>query len=120
MEALVFLGNANYDITRFEKAIEYYERVLMIEPENFYVRTDLSTSYYKMGQVDKALGEIQTVLEYSPTHETTLFNLGVILLNDKDDPEGAIGAWEKVLEVTPNNTRSKEIQEMIDELKRQG
>jgi tetratricopeptide (TPR) repeat protein len=120
MEALVFLGNANYDITRFDKASEYYERVLAIDPTNITVRTDLATSYYKTGQVDRALNEIQTVLQQSPDHETALFNLGIILLSDKTDRKGAIEAWEKLLKEHPDSARSQELRQTIEELRTQG
>ena len=120
METLIFLGDANYDITRFEKASEYYERVLAIDPANIIVRTDLATCYYKTGQVERALNEIQTVLQQSPAHETALFNLGIILLSDKTDRKGAIEAWEKLLEEHPDSTRSRELRKTIEELRTQG
>ena len=116
LEALIFLGNANYDITRFDKAVEYYERILSIDPANFHIRTDLSTSYYGIGEVDKALEEVRTVLEQNPRHETALYNLGVILLEAKKDEEGAIKSWQKLLAEHPNSLKSQPLREKIREL----
>ena len=120
LEALIFLGNANYDITRFDKAGEYYARALEMDPANIRVRTDLATSYYSMGQVDKAIDEIRAVLTQEPFHETALFNLGMILLNNKKDKKGAIQAWETLLKEHPNSTRAREVRQKLEELKAPG
>jgi len=119
VEALTFLGNANYDITQFEKAVHYYERVLKIEPERARIRTDLATSYYRLGQVDKALEEIRTVLAFNPIHENALLNLGVILIQDKNDTRGAIKAWEKLLAEHPGFAEAEGLRVTIEELKSQ-
>ena len=49
LEAVIFMGNANYDITRFKEASEYYQRALELDANNLYVRTDLATSYFILG-----------------------------------------------------------------------
>ena len=117
LEALIFLGNANYDITRFDKAVEYYERVLGVDPANFHIRTDLATSYYGMGEIDKALKELRMALEQNPRHETALYNLGAILFDAKKDNEGAINAWQKLLTEHPNSLKNQGLGEKIRELK---
>ena len=116
LEALIFLGNANYDITRFDQAIDYYVRILIIDPSNFHIRTDLSTSYYGLGQVDKALEEVRVVLDQNPRHETALYNLGLILLEAKKDQEGAIKSWERLLSEHPDSRKSQELRDTIREL----
>lgn len=120
LEALVFLGNANYDITRFDKASEYYVRALAMDPGNIRIRTDLATSYYNMGHVDKAISEIRAVLKQEPSHETALFNLGMILLNHEKDKKGAIQAWETLLKEHPNSPRAQGVRQKLEELKAQG
>lgn len=120
LDALIFLGNANYDITRFDKASEYYTRALEMDPANIRVRTDLATSYYNLGQVDKAISEIRAVLKQEPSYETALFNLGMILLNNKKDKKGTIHAWETLLKKHPNSTRAQGVRQKLEELKAQG
>jgi cytochrome c-type biogenesis protein CcmH/NrfG len=120
LEALIFLGNANYDITRFDQARTYYERALAIDPTNLRVRTDLATSYYSIGLVDKALDEMRTVLKQEPSHEAALYNLGLVLLNDKKDKKGAIEAWETLLQHHPDSPRASVLRQKLDELKTRG
>ena len=120
VEAMVFLGNANYDITRFEKASEYYQQVLELDPTNIHVRTDLATSYFNLGNTKNALAEIRKVLGLSPAHETALFNLGVILLQAEGDKAGAIEAWERLIREHPDSPRAQTIRQQIDILKNSG
>lgn len=99
LEALIYLGNANYDIQRFEKAIEYYDRALAIDERNTHVRTDLASSLRQIGQVDSAVEQLQRVLDQDPNQEVALYNLGVILLNDRGDIEEARKSWKKLIAI---------------------
>jgi cytochrome c-type biogenesis protein CcmH/NrfG len=117
-EALLFLGNANYDINRFGQAKEYYRRYLEIDPTRAGVRTDLATSYYNTRDVDEALRELRTVVAQDPDHEAALYNLGLILWKDKKDNSGAIQAWESLLKAHPNHPKAAEIRKQIDEMKK--
>ena len=117
IEALVFLANANFDIQRYEKAKEFYLKALEVDPNNAHVRTDLASSYRSLGDPDQALKELNTVLKADPNHEVALYNSGIILLNDKNDTQKAIAAWEKLVALKPNDPLSNELREKIKELK---
>lgn len=120
IEALVFMGNANYDIQRFEKAKEFYRKALEVDPNNTHVRTDLASSYRSLGETDQALEELNKVLKSDPKHEVALYNSGIILLNDKNDAEKATAAWEKLVQLKPNDPLSQELKKKISELKQTG
>jgi len=115
-EALLFLGNANYDISRFDQAKEYYKRYLEVDPTRAGVRTDLATSYYNLNDVDSALRELKTVLSQAPDHEAALYNFGLILWKNKQDKSGAIQAWETLLKTHPNYPKAAEVRKQIDEM----
>ena len=117
IEALVFLANANFDIQRFEKAKEFYLKALEVDPNNTHVRTDLASSYRSLGDPDQALNELNKVLKAEPNHEVALYNTGIILLNDKNDPKKAVVAWEKLVQLKPDDPLSKELRDKIKELK---
>jgi len=117
-EALMFLGNANYDINRFGPAADYYKRYLELDPNHAGVRTDLATSYYKIKDVDSALRELKTVLAASPDHEAALYNLGLILGREKKDAQGAVKAWEALLKAHPNYPKAAEIRKQLEVMKR--
>ena len=118
LEALIVLGNANYDMKRYEKSEEMYVRALEIDPKNLFVRTDLASAYKYTGNVERAISELKKVLSFDPRHKTALYNLGVILLNDKKDREGAIKAWEDIINHDPKSSFSIELQKKVSELKK--
>jgi len=48
-----------------------------------------------------------------------LFNLGVAMLHGKNDPQGAMQYWEKLLETNPNHPQAAFVKEQIKKLKEQ-
>ena len=118
LEALIFLGNANYDIQRFDKAVEYYERALVLDPKNLQVRTDLATSYRNSGKPDEAIKELKQVLAIDPKHETALYNLGFILLNDKKDTKGALKVWNTLVSQDPADPKFGALRTWIQQIKK--
>ncbi len=116
-DSLVKLGNLFYDGQQFSAAIGYYERALAIHPENPDVRTDLGTAYWYTGNADKALEAMQTSLKYRPDHPQTLFNLGWIRWQGKQDPKGAIEAWEHLLKTNPDYPQKQQIEQYIAKAK---
>jgi cytochrome c-type biogenesis protein CcmH/NrfG len=120
MEALIFLANSNFDINRFEKAKDLYIQALSIDPKNPSVRTDLATCFRKLGQSDQAVVELKTVLALKPDHPPALYNLGMILLNDKGDKKGALQAWQRLVKVHPEHELAHGLAEKINLLKKEG
>jgi len=112
-DALVKLGDLYYDGQQFPNAIQYYERALVIHPENPDVRTDLGTAYWYAGNADKALAEMETSLKYKPGHPQTLFNLGWVKWQGKADAKGAVAAWQKLLKANPGYPQKQQVEQYI-------
>lgn len=113
IEALIFIANANFDIQRFEKAETYYLRALEVDEKNLHIRTDLASVYRYLGHSDKAVAALRVVLELNPNHEVALYNLGIILLNDLDDRKGAADAWERLVQINPNDPLAEELRKKV-------
>ena len=88
-DTLVKLGNLFYDGQQFPNAIQYYERALVIHPDNPDVRTDMGTAYWYTGNAEKALTAMETSLKYRPGHPQTLFNLGWVRWQGKARSQGS-------------------------------
>jgi len=99
--ALIELGNFYFDASHWSEAITYYKRALNETPKNPDVRTDMGISYYYSGDPDRALREFDLALKNDPQHVQTLFNVGVVKMSGKNDPKGAIEAWESLLKIDP-------------------
>jgi cytochrome c-type biogenesis protein CcmH/NrfG len=116
-DSLVKLGDLFYDGQQFPSAIQYYERAVAIHPENPDVRTDMGTAYWYTGNADKALAAMETSLKYRPGHPQTLFNLGWVRWQGKQDPKGAIAAWQQLLKANPNYPQKQQVEQYIAKAK---
>jgi len=86
---------------QFKDAAGYYQRAVDANPKNVAARTDLASCLYYQGDVDGAIKELQQSLGYDPKDANTLFNLGMIRLQGKNDPNGAVTAWQQLLKLNP-------------------
>lgn len=116
-DSLVQLGNLYYDAQQYPNAIQYYEKALVIHPENPDVRTDMGTAYWYSGNADKAVAAMETSLKYRPGHPQTLFNLGWIKWQGKADAKGAVEAWEKLLKSNPDYPQKQQVEQYIAKAK---
>ncbi len=116
-DTLVKVANLYYDGQQYPDAIEYYERAVKIQPQNADVLTDFGTSYWYVGEADKAITQFQAALRYQPGRASTLFNLGIVRWQGKNDPKGAVRAWEELLQKNPDYPDKAKLQEYIDRAK---
>ena len=110
-------GNVYYDAQQFEEAIKYYQQALKLDPKDANVRTDMGTALYYLGDADRALAEINESLRYQPTHAQSLLNLGLIKWQSKMDINGAVAAWQKLLDTNPNFEQAEQVRQMIAQAK---
>ncbi len=101
IEALIRLGNLYFDTEQPGKAIMAYNNALELNPGNPDVLTDLGVMYRRKGQPLEAIKAFDKASKIDPRHEASRFNKGVVLLHDLNDSEGAIRAWEELVEVNP-------------------
>ncbi len=114
---LVELGNIYFDASQWPAAIDYYTRALNEKPSNPDVRTDMGIAYFYSGDPDRALKEFDHALKDDPRHAQTLFNVGVVKLNGKNDPKGAIAAWESLLKIDPAYRDRAKVESLLAEAK---
>ncbi|MDZ7596959.1 MAG: tetratricopeptide repeat protein [Desulfobacterales bacterium] len=87
-EAWVQLGNAYFDADQYQKAIDAYEKSLVIDPGNPNVLTDLGVMYRRNKQPEKAVEMFSRAMAADPRHEVSRMNKGIVLLYDL---EGRVG-----------------------------
>lgn len=117
----VALGNAAFDANLFEKAIQAYEIALQIDSNQPGVWTDLGVMYRRSQKPEKAKEMFEKAMEIDPKHEISRFNLGVVLMHDLKDNEGALKAWEDLLAVNPVATapNGQSLDELIQGIRSQ-
>jgi len=117
LPAWVELGNLYFDTDQPKEAIDAYSHYLAVKPDNPDVRTDMGIMYRKLGQFDKALEEFRKAAQGDPKHVNSRYNIGLVLLHDKQDIQGAIKAWEEYLKVDPNSERAQRIKAQMEKMK---
>ena len=117
VRANVELANRLYDAGRYSEAIPYYRQAFEVAPKDVNVSTDLATALYYAGRSDEALAQFDTSLALNPKHAQTLFNVGIVKRDAKNDPRGAIAAWERLLADVPEYPDAPKVRTMLAELK---
>lgn len=91
---------------------EYYGRHTYDFGE--FVLTSMAERAANVGDMDAARQMLEMNLEYFPESEYTHMLLGQVLMR-QGDREGAIAAFEKILEMNPENTRAQRMLERLQQ-----
>jgi|SRR5579872_3233904 len=102
---------------QFKEAAGYFEKSLQYDPKNLAVRADYASCLYYTGDVDGALAQLNQSLTYDPKHAGTLMNIGIIKWKGKNDVDGAVAAWGKLLQYHPDFPQKDLVQQMVTEAK---
>jgi cytochrome c-type biogenesis protein CcmH/NrfG len=119
---LMQVGQIYKSTHQFKEAAGYYGKATQVDPKNVPLRTELASCLYYDGDVDGAISQLQQSLQYDPKDANSLFNLGVIKWQGKQDAKGALGAWHELLKSNPqlSSDRKAAVQNMIAEVQKTG
>jgi cytochrome c-type biogenesis protein CcmH/NrfG len=100
---------------QFREAAGYFQKAVDANPKNVAARTDLASCLFYQGDADGAINQLQESLRYDPKDANSLFNLGMIRLQAKNDPSGAVTAWQQLLRLNPTLAADKKatVEKMI-------
>ena len=98
---LALYGNFLLKIDRYSEAVDAYQKVLAKEPNNLEVRTDMATTYWNLGQREKAMEEYNKSLEIDPKHVYTLHTLFMLHLEGRGDIKTAEEMLRRLEEADP-------------------
>ncbi|MGA9967907.1 MAG: tetratricopeptide repeat protein [Terriglobales bacterium] len=102
---------------QFKEAAGYFEKSLQYDPKDLGVRADYASCLYYSGDVDGALAQLNQSLAYDPKHAGTLMNIGIIKWRGKNDVDGAVAAWEKLLQYHPDFPQKDLVRQMLTQAK---
>jgi len=111
----VAMGNNYFDISQFDKAVNYYRRALLVKQDQTNVLIDLGVCYFNMNKSDSALYFINRALEIRPDHPQGLYNKGVIYYNLKKNDEAKL-VWEKLVAKYPETREAQAARDFITHL----
>ncbi len=109
-----------YEAThQFKEAEQYFQRALKVDPRNVAIRTEMASCMYYDGDIDGALSQLEQSLQYSPNDINSLYNLGMIRWQGKNDAAGALSAWEKLLKENPKFEKRAAVETSVARLKQE-
>jgi tetratricopeptide (TPR) repeat protein len=111
------LGNLYFDAERYDDAIKWYMEAVKLSPNDPNVSTDLGVSYYYTNQPDKALAQFDRSLKLDAKHTKTLLNVGIVKAFGKQDLEGAMKAWQEVVQIAPDSPEGQAAKRALDSLR---
>jgi len=118
-DVLAQLGTVYYSTHQFQEAADYYSKSLAVKPKNVVIRTQMASCLYYSGDVDGALKQLAQATADDPKDANSLFNLGMIRWQGKNDSKGALAAWAQLLKTNPQLEPAKkaEVQKLMAQLR---
>ena len=113
-EVIVHLGNAYFDMGKYEDAEKWYMSALAKKADDVDVRTDLGLTFVfrEKPNYDRGIQEFQRSLEIDPNHPQTLQNL-TVAYTKKGDAARANETIAKLEGLDPANESIKKLREDI-------
>lgn len=112
----VQLGNDYFDSDQPALAVTAYENALELRPNDPEVLTDQGISCRKIGWYEKGADCFEKALKIDPNYEQGLVNQGMLYALDLKQPEKALQAWSRFLELNPNCQAAVQIRRWVEEL----
>jgi tetratricopeptide (TPR) repeat protein len=99
-EALFYLGVTCFKMGEYEKAVDYFKKLLEIRADSIHIYNNLALSLEKCHREKEALLVYDTGLEITPSSSLLLANRGVMKYKT-EDYEGAVKDISKALKRRP-------------------
>ena len=113
LQAAISAGNLLYDAHRYVEAIPFYQQAFALNGSDVNVSTDLGTALWYAGRPEDALAQYARSLSISPTHAQTLYNVGIVRADGTHDYPGAVAAWEKLLQTSPDYPNAAAVRQLL-------
>jgi tetratricopeptide (TPR) repeat protein len=88
------------------KSLDYYQKVLQVDPNEASLHNNLGSLYADMGKSEDAAAEFKKAADMDPTHASGYYyNLGAIMVN-KGQMNEAAEALKKATDIDPTNANA--------------
>ena len=114
-QAILELANLNFDIQNWPRAIELYERLLVLRPNDPDVLTDLGICLRAQKKYDDALTKFRAAQKIAPAHWQARFNEVVVLALDQGDLDSAARKLGELESLAPGNP---DVARLAEEIRR--
>ena len=113
-DAVLVLGNLNYDIRNWSRAAELYARFLELRPADPNVLTDLGTALRNQGRFEEALERFDRAQAIDAGHWQSLYNQIVVYAFDLGQMDRATELLERLQGLQPENPDVDRLEEEVE------
>ena len=104
IDALILMGNAQFDLTKDAKnALPYYQKIISISPYHVNTWQNIFIVLEQSKDVDYRIQTYETLLRYNPSEERLYLNIGRAYGKERNDLANALKYLEKGISIAPNN-----------------
>ena len=100
----VLMGNVNFGLGAYDKAMENYNKAIELSPESKYIYSNIANNYIKLGESEKAIDYIDKGVAATEGREKISF---LVLKGNYyksiDDLENAEKTFNEAFDIQPNN-----------------
>ncbi len=90
---------------RLAEALESYRTAFSLEPQDPRIHEHVARALKRMGQLEEAQTAYAEALELYPDDASLWLSYGAMLCDQLDDANGAVHAFEKVVEISPEDLK---------------
>lgn len=117
LEALFELGETYFLGEEWQAAIDWFTRVLALDPGNVHALTDVGTSNFNLGRPEEARTAWLAGLAAAPDDPQLHYNMGFLYANvEPVDFQSAMAEWQKVVDLSPGSDLAATAQVHLDSL----
>lgn len=110
--ALTTIGVIYLNKGDLDKAKDYFEQSLNVNPALVYTHNELGKLYVAQGRLTHAIEEFQVAVTGFPLYDEAHYNLGITYIKLKETYK-ACNSFKKVLEISPNSTLGRKSKDYV-------
>lgn len=104
-EAFTYSLNDQKGAKMGEKAREYYQKALTVNPNNLLVKTNMAMTYVSTTTPMQGIALLREVIGQDPDNIPALFNLGILAIRSNQFGKG-VDRFKQILKIDPANTKA--------------
>jgi len=117
VEVLFELGEAYFLAGEWQAAIDWFTKLVVLQPENVHALTDIGTSNYNLGFTEEAKTIWLSAVEIDFNDPQLHYNLGFLYANaEPQDLPAAMSEWQTVLQLAPDSSLAQTVQVHLEGL----
>jgi tetratricopeptide (TPR) repeat protein len=110
-ETLFELGEAYFLAGEWQPGLDWFLKLVAVDPGNVHAWTDIGTAHYNVGQIEDAKAAWAKGLELAPQDPQLHYNMGFLYANSEPpDFVMAKQEWQTVLDLAPGTQLAETVQ----------